>query len=48
MIPFKQLVKDFGLRRHGRHMCGRKPFFTPEGKIAFHFMARFLAMAELK
>ena len=48
LIPFKQLVKDFGLRRHGRHMCGRKPFFTPEGKIAFHFMARFLAMAELK
>lgn len=37
LIPFKQLVEDFGLRRHGRHMCGRKPFFTPEGKIALAF-----------
>ena len=45
LIPFKQLVKDFGLRRHGRHMCGRKPFFTPEGKIALAFLMMYTKLS---
>lgn len=40
LIPFKQLVEDFGLRRHGRHMCGRKHVFTPEGKDATCYESR--------
>lgn len=45
LIPFKQLVEDFGLRRHGRHMCGRKPFFTPEGKIALAFLMMYTKLS---
>lgn len=45
LIPFKQLVEDFGLRRHARHMCGRKPFFTPEGKIALAFLMMYTKLS---
>lgn len=45
LIPFKQLVEDFGLRHHGRHMCGRKPFFTPEGKIALAFLMMYTKLS---
>jgi hypothetical protein len=45
LIPFKQLAEDFGLRRHNRHMCGRKPFFTPEGKIALAFLMMYTKLS---
>ena len=45
LIPFKQLEEDFGLRRHHRHMCGRKPFFAPEGKIALAFLMMYTKLS---
>lgn len=45
LIPFKQLVEDFGLRRHNRHKCGRKPFFTPEGKLALAFLMMYTKLS---
>ena len=45
LIPFKQLEEDFGLRRHHRHMCGRKPFFPPEGKIALAFLMMYTKLS---
>ena len=46
LIPFKQLVEDFGLRRHNRHKCGRKPFFTPEGKLALAFLMMYTKLSD--
>lgn len=48
LIPFKQLVKNFGLTRHGKHTSGRKPFFTPEGKIALAFLLMYTGLSAPK
>ena len=32
LIPFTQLVRDFGLIRHNRHLCGKKPFLLLKAK----------------
>jgi len=41
-IPWKELIKVFGLKGHHR---GRKPLFSPQGKLALMFLKHYANMS---
>ena len=46
LLPFREMADNFGLvRKSMGQKLGRKPFFTPEGKVALMFLKMYTGLS---
>lgn len=46
LLPLREMAEDFGLARKSmRPKLGRRPFFTPEGKVALMFLKMYTGLS---
>lgn len=49
LLPLKEMTEKFGIADNGirgmQHKRGRKPFFTPEGKVALMFLKMYTGLS---